>query len=92
LLKQAQKIDQAANLQKMYEIDESITIELEDSIVIDSMEASEVIRNLEQARAISTYAKVKMLHPDWEESDIKNEVNQINKESGITGEVISDEV
>jgi A118 family predicted phage portal protein len=92
LLKQAQKIDQAANLQKMYEIDESITIELEDSIVIDSMETSEVIRNLEQARAISTYAKVKMLHPDWEEADIENEVNQINKESGITGEVISDEV
>lgn len=92
LLDQVQRLDQSANLQQSYQIDENITVELEDSIVVDSMETSEVIRNLEQARAISTLMKVKMLHPDWPEDDILKEVSQINKEMGITGEVISDEV
>jgi len=92
LLDQVQKLDQSANLQQSYQVDENITVEIEDSIVVDSMETSEVIRNLEQARAISTLMKVKMLHPDWPEDDVLKEVSQINKEMGITGEVISDEV
>lgn len=59
-----------------------ISVELEDSIVIDSREQSETIRNLDMAKAISTYIKVKMLHPDWNDIEVEEEIKKINKESG----------
>lgn len=62
---------------------EEVGVELEDSIVTDSKEQSETIKNLDQARAISTYIKVKMQHPDWEETDIEAEVRRIQDEEGI---------
>jgi hypothetical protein len=36
--------------------------------------------------------KVKMIHPDWSEDQVNNEVDRINKESGITGEIIPEDV
>lgn len=62
---------------------EEVSIELEDSIVVDENERSETLRNLDQARAISTFIKVKMLHPDWNEEDIQKEVKRIQDEEGI---------
>jgi hypothetical protein len=62
---------------------EEIRIELEDSIVTDSREQSETIKNLDQARAASTIIKVKMLHPDWKDKDIEAEVKRIYDEEGI---------
>lgn len=61
---------------------DEISVELEDSIVTDSKEMSETIRNLDTAKAVSTYMKVKMQHPDWKEEDINKEVSLINKETG----------
>jgi A118 family predicted phage portal protein len=59
-----------------------ITVELEDSIPINTKELSETIRNLDMAKAVSTYIKVKMQHPDWSEDDITLEVDRITKETG----------
>lgn len=87
LFYQLQKIDQSANLSKTYEVEE-ISIELQDSIVTDQKEQSEVIRNLDMAKAVSTYTKVKMQHSDWSDEDVEKEVNQILKEQGITPEII----
>ena len=87
LLYQAQLIDQYES--KKY-TPEEIDIELEDSILIDSKEVSEVLRNLDQAEAISTYLKVKTLHPEWEEENIKEEVDKIIKEKGIQSDFLED--
>lgn len=89
---QMQKLDIQSNLHAGYEIDENITTEIEDSILTDTKEVSETIRNLTQATAISNYTKIKMLHSDWTEDQINEEVDKINKESGITGEIIPEEV
>lgn len=62
---------------------ESVSVELEDSIIVDSSEMSTTIRNLDQARAISTYIKVKMQHDDWTEEEIEAEVRRIQDEEGI---------
>lgn len=59
-----------------------ISVELEDSIITDSKEQSETIRNLDMAKAASTYIKVKMLHPDWTEEEVNEEILRINKETG----------
>jgi A118 family predicted phage portal protein len=87
ILLQMQRFDKSSNgFNQMYD-EQDTSIEIEDSIMTDTKEVSETIRNLDQAKAISNYTKVKMQHPDWKEDDIKNEVDKINKESGITGEI-----
>lgn len=67
---------------------EIVSVELEDSIITDTNEQSETIRNLDQARAVSTLMKVTIQHPDWTEIEVKEEVDRINKESGINSEII----
>lgn len=87
LLLQMQRYDKASNLSNMYD-EQDVSIEVADSIMTDTKEVSETVRNLDQARAISNYMKVKMQHNDWSEDDIQEEVDKINKESGITGEML----
>jgi A118 family predicted phage portal protein len=79
---QMQQIDIKSNLSPGYQPQE-VEVIPEDSITVDTREQSETIRNLEQAKAISTYTKIKMIHPEWEDKDIKNEVEQILNEQGI---------
>jgi hypothetical protein len=83
LLIQVQYLDNASSLM-FYNTDEDININLEDSILVDVKEQSETIRNLEQARAISTYIKVKMQYPSWEEEEVEAEVKRIQDENGLT--------
>ncbi len=87
LINQMQKIDIASNLNTSYQLEE-IAIDLQDSIITDQKELSEVIRNLDQARAISTFTKVALQHPDWEESSILEEVDKILKENGTTPDIL----
>lgn len=61
---------------------DDISVELEDSIIVDSRELSETIRNLDMAKAVSTYIKVKMQHNDWTEEEVEKEVERITTESG----------
>ena len=86
LIFQAQKMEVAVTT-KNYD-PQIVSVELEDSIITDSNEQSETIRNLDQARAISSYMKVKMQHPDWTEEEVTAEVDKINKESGITTDIL----
>ena len=83
LLIQVQYMDNSGGL-LLYNKDENISVNLEDSILVDVKEQSETIRNLEQARAISTYIKVKMQYPSWEEEEINAEVKRIQGENGLT--------
>lgn len=75
LLLMAQQMDNALN--NVYYEPQNISIEIEDSVIIDQSEQSVTIRNLDQARAISMYMKVKMLHPEWAEDEIQAEVKRI---------------
>ena len=90
LLYQMQLMDISSNLSSSYEVQE-VEIELEDSIIIDPKETSETIRNIDQARAASTFVKVKLLHPEWETEDIDTEVQTILKEQGISNPPFVDE-
>jgi A118 family predicted phage portal protein len=87
LLLQMQRLDKESGLNSSYD-EQSVSIEIEDSIATDEKEVSETIRNLDQARAISNYTKVKLQHQDWSEDDIMAEVKRINDEQGITGEIL----
>ncbi|AZO95269.1 phage portal protein [Halocella sp. SP3-1] len=56
---------------------------LQDSIQTDPLEKSDSIEKLDRAAALTTDTKVRMLHPDWTEKQIKAEVTQIMKEQGM---------
>lgn len=77
---QMQQLDIASGLAS-YEVQE-VDVELQDSVINDEREQSETLRNLDQAKAISTYQKVKMLHPDWGDEDIETEVKRILDDQG----------
>ena len=79
-----QQMDKCSSLNTGASAPQEVEIELEDSIVVDASEVSETLRNLDQARAVSIYTKVKMLHPYWKEEDIVAEADLIVKEQGLT--------
>lgn len=80
---QMQQLDIVSNLSSSYQIQE-VGIELQDSVVSDEREQSETLRNLDQAKAISTWQKIKRLHPDWDDKDIEEEVDRILEDQGLS--------
>lgn len=80
---QMQQMDMRSGLSTSYQPQE-VDVELEDSIVVDTSEIAETIRNLDQARAVSIWTKVKMLNPTWDDKDIQKEVDAIIKEQGLS--------
>jgi A118 family predicted phage portal protein len=91
LMEQAQNFDKSSGLYSNYE-NVDMNIEIEDSIMTDNKEVSETIKNLYQAKAISNYMKVKLQHPDWDDSKIQEEVDKINSDEGITEEIFNTKV
>ncbi len=82
LLWQMQRLDLQSGLApKRYEPHE-VGVELQDSVITDEKDKSETIRNIDQAKAASTWTKVKMLHPEWDEEDVGAEVKRILDEQG----------
>lgn len=57
-------------------------VEIQDSIVHEIGEIADSLDKLNRAEAMSTYIKVKTLHPDWDETQVLEEVERINKEKG----------
>lgn len=82
LMWQMQQLDVVSGLSKAYQ-PQDIKIELQDSVITDEKDKSETLRNLDQAKAVSTYIKVKLLHPEWEEEEVVKEVKRITDESGM---------
>lgn len=91
LLNQMQNFDKSSGLSSGYE-NVDVLLDIQDSIMTDDKEISETIRNLYQAKAISNYMKVKLQHPDWTDQKIQEEVDKINADEGITGEIIKTDV
>ena len=61
-------------------------VELSEALKINPKEQANTLKILDQARAISTYRKVKERHPDWSEDEIQSEVERIQGEQGMAVE------
>lgn len=66
------------------EIDGTVNVTFNDSITNDLKELSSSIKMISDAFAASTETKVRLLNPDWEEEQIKQEVLKIQEENGLT--------
>lgn len=62
------------------------TVEWPDAVSVDPEAQARTLSLLEQARAISTETKVRQLHPDWDDTQVEEEVARILDEQGM-GEV-----
>jgi hypothetical protein len=57
-------------------------LEWPDAVAPDPLKIAQTLQFLEAAKAISTQqSKVEMLHPDWTDEDIDEEVELINEEN-----------
>lgn len=90
LFKEMQQLDQATRLSGSYEL-QDVEVVPSDSIISDTKEMSETVRNLKSVEALSTYMSVKMSQPDWGEEAILEEVTRINEEKGAVP-ILEDEI
>lgn len=59
------------------------TVEFGDVVAPDPEATARTLQLLEAAGAISTYMKVKILHPDWDEPEIEEEVQRIKDGAAV---------
>lgn len=65
------------------EVNSSVNIEFSDAVSNNMNELSTSVKMLADAIAISTETKVRMLHDDWDEEQVLQEVEKIKEENGI---------
>lgn len=58
-------------------------VEFGDTVSDDPKAVAETLSLIEQARAMSIDTKVRLLHPDWDDPRVKQEVEGIKEEHGI---------
>lgn len=58
-------------------------IEFSDVVQQDPQSLAQTLALYEQAKAVSTETKVRLLHPDWDDDEVAAEVAKISDESGI---------
>ena len=63
---------------------ESLTIEFCDSISNNIGEISNAVKTLSDAKAISTEVKVRMVHPEWTDSQVDEEVQRILDDGAVS--------
>jgi A118 family predicted phage portal protein len=61
---------------------EKPTVEFGDTVSEDPKDTAQTLALLEQAKAISTWMKVKALHPDWDDTEVRIEVERVKAETG----------
>lgn len=59
------------------------SIEFADGVQESAMELAQTGSALRTAQAASTHTLVKMIHPDWDQNEVDEEVERINRESGV---------
>ncbi|MGW4411172.1 hypothetical protein ACWEJ6_44575 [Nonomuraea sp. NPDC004702] len=57
------------------------TLEWPDGVATDPKALAETLNLLAQAEAVSTEIKVRLLHPDWEDTEVQEEVDRIKEAS-----------
>ena len=68
--------------------DDSVKVEFSDPSANDPIEIASAVNMLHNAQAASTETLVKMLHPDWNEKKVQEEVQRIFSEQGIASPII----
>lgn len=63
--------------------DDSVRVELRDPSATDPGEMASTVSLMEAAMAASTEVKVRVLHPDWSNKQIEEEVQRIYVEKGV---------
>lgn len=58
-------------------------VDFGDGVSEDPRETAETVSLLEQAKAVSTETKVRMLHPEWDDGDVEAEVARIKDEQAL---------
>ena len=66
--------------------DAELSIEMPSNSQPDIEQMAQTLEQLERAGAVSTISKVRLLHPDWAEEKLEEEVALIQQERGMTGE------
>lgn len=64
--------------------DDAVTMTFSDTMSSDISTMATAIRDLNSAMALSTDLKVQMLHPDWTQKQIIDEVQRIKEENGLS--------
>lgn len=65
------------------EADETVRVSFADSVANDISTTSNAIELLARASSVSTEVKVQMLHPDWTQKQIAEEVERVKIENGL---------
>ena len=63
--------------------EDAVTMTFSDTMSSDISTMATAIRDLNSAAALSTDLKVQMLHPDWTQKQILDEVQRIKEENGL---------
>jgi len=71
------------NLKGKVELDSEVNISFSDGLTNSLSEVSSAVKMISDAIAASTETKVRLIHPEWDEEQIKKEAEAINKENGI---------
>lgn len=87
VLKKLIKLMMLANnevLSGKMELDSEINISFSDGMTNNLSEVASSIKMVSDALAASTETKVRLLHTDWEEDQIQEEVKKIQEENGLS--------
>ena len=63
--------------------DDNVKIKFADSMSNDLSTMSSALQMLNGAAAVSTEVKIQMLHPDWTQKQVAEEVERVKRESGL---------
>lgn len=61
---------------------EEADVSIGDSVIHEPEELAKTVEMLERARAASTEVKVRMMHPEWSDEQVQNEVKLIQQQDG----------
>lgn len=67
-------------------LDGELTVEFADNTQPDMQTLADTLDKLERAGAVSTETKVRLLHPDWDDGQVAEEIARIREERGLITE------
>jgi len=67
-------------------LDGDLAVEFADNTQPDMQTLADTLDKLERAGAVSTDTKVRLLHPDWEDDQVEEEIERIQEERGLISE------
>lgn len=74
------KIDAAIYKGKGSNVNDRVSIEFADSMGAEIGDVASTVNMMASAKAASTVTKIRMLHPDWDEQQVNDELASIQKE------------